>query len=333
LGGSLGFTTAATAASPVGTYPVSAAGLTSADYTITFVPGSLSVEPAGQSIDFDVLPPATYGDSSMTLTATSSAGLPITYTTTGPCSVSGTTLTITGAGTCTVTAHQDGDANHDAATDVSQSFVVAKATPSVTWYDPDNITYGTALSDAQLDALASVAGTYVYGPAAGEVLDAGTHTLVVTFTPTDGANYESVTLTVEITVEPAAQSIDFDALPPATNGDGSIELTATSSAGLPITYTTTGPCSVSGTTLTITGAGTCTVTAHQEGDANHEAAESVTVAFAITQPSIALPNTSALEQQASPPGFTLMIGGLFAFVLAGIVVLPARERRRLNRPR
>ena len=331
LTGVLGFATAATAGSPVGTYPVTASGQTSADYTISYVPGTLTIDPVGQSIDFDVLPPATYGDSSVTLTATSSAGLPITYTTTGPCSVSGTTLTITGAGTCTVTAHQAGDANHDAATDVSQAFVVAKATPSVTWSDPENITYGTALSDTQLDALASVAGTYVYGPAAGEVLDAGTHTLLVTFTPTDGANYESVTLTVEITVEPAAQSIDFDALPPATNGDDPIALTATSSAGLPITYTTTGPCSVSGTTLTITGAGTCTVTAHQDGDANHEAAASVTVTFTITQPSIDLPNTSALEQEASPPGFILIVGGLFAFVLGGIVFLPARERRRFDR--
>ena len=49
-----------------------------------------------------------------------------------------------------------------------------------------------ALSSAQLDATASVAGTFTYTPAAGTVLDAGNgQTLSVTFTPTDTVDYNT----------------------------------------------------------------------------------------------------------------------------------------------
>src|SRR5207302_6077586 len=50
LGGTLTFGTAATAASPVGSYPVTPGGLTSGNYTITFVNGNLSVTPAGLTV-------------------------------------------------------------------------------------------------------------------------------------------------------------------------------------------------------------------------------------------------------------------------------------------
>src|SRR4029079_17520395 len=43
LAGSLVFTTAATAASPVGSYSVIPGGLTSTDYSITFLPGTLRI--------------------------------------------------------------------------------------------------------------------------------------------------------------------------------------------------------------------------------------------------------------------------------------------------
>ena len=74
------------------------------------------------------------------------------------------------------------------------SINVLKATPVITWATPADITYGTALSATQLNATASVPGTFVYTPAAGTVLNAGAaQTLSVTFTPTDAANYNAGT--------------------------------------------------------------------------------------------------------------------------------------------
>jgi hypothetical protein len=287
LGGSLVFVTAATTGSDAGTYPVSVSGLTSANYVFDYVDGTLTVDPASQSITFDPLGSATYGDPSFDLSATSTSGFAVTFTSSGPCSVAGVTVTISGAGSCVITAHQAGDANHDAAPDVPQTLSIAKASPILTWATPADITFGTALGGTQLDASASVAGSYLYSPAAGTVLTAGVHTLNVTFSPTDSANYASVGGTVDITVLPvvvvvlSTQTITFDPLPVATEGDGPITLAATASSGLPVTYTVSGPCSIAGAILTLTGVGTCSVTAHQDGDASWSPAAPVTVSFAI----------------------------------------------------
>jgi MBG domain/Bacterial Ig domain/Calx-beta domain/Beta-propeller repeat len=81
--------------------------------------------------------------------------------------------------------------------------VINKATPAVNWVAPLNITSGTALGAAQLNATAGVPGTFQYTPAAGTVLAPGTHQLSMTFTPTDAANYNGVTKTVQLTVAPA----------------------------------------------------------------------------------------------------------------------------------
>jgi MBG domain (YGX type) len=81
--------------------------------------------------------------------------------------------------------------------------VAPKSTPTIQWATPAAITYGTALGATQLDATSSVAGTFVYSPAAGTVLTAGTQTLKVTFTPTDTAEYNAATASVTLAVNPA----------------------------------------------------------------------------------------------------------------------------------
>src|SRR6185503_7340806 len=89
---------------------------------------------------------------------------------------------------------------------------VVKATPIITWSTPANITYGTALGAAQLNASASVAGTFVYSPAAATVLSAGAgQSLSVTFTPTDTANYLNATGGVSLTVVKATPVITWTA--------------------------------------------------------------------------------------------------------------------------
>ena len=62
------------------------------------------------------------------------------------------------------------------------------------------VTYGTPLSGTQLNATASVAGQFSYTPSSGTVLNAGSQTLNVTFTPNDTAAYDNATATATITV-------------------------------------------------------------------------------------------------------------------------------------
>jgi sugar lactone lactonase YvrE len=55
--------------------------------------------------------------------------------------------------------------------------------PAITWAAPSAVSYGTALSSAQLNATAAVPGTFQYNPPAGTVLGAGTQILTASFTP------------------------------------------------------------------------------------------------------------------------------------------------------
>jgi hypothetical protein len=91
---------------------------------------------------------------------------------------------------------------------VPGTLTVTQASPSITWSTPAAIAYGTALSAVQLNATSGgVAGSFAYSPAAGTVLAAGSHTLSVTFTPTDTVDYSSATSTVQITVNPAVLTV------------------------------------------------------------------------------------------------------------------------------
>jgi hypothetical protein len=80
------------------------------------------------------------------------------------------------------------------------SLVVNKATPTITWPTPAPISQGTPLSATQLNATASVPGTFMFTPAAGTVLPAGTRTLSAVFTPTDAVDYTSAIAQVSILV-------------------------------------------------------------------------------------------------------------------------------------
>jgi hypothetical protein len=73
--------------------------------------------------------------------------------------------------------------------------------PSITWLDPHSISYGTALSAEQLNASSSIPGSFIYGPAAGEVLPAGKHKLSVIFTPKDEEKHAKVQANVTLIVE------------------------------------------------------------------------------------------------------------------------------------
>jgi|GEM_PF-4061909 len=84
----------------------------------------------------------------------------------------------------------------------------AQVTPTITWADPADITYGTLLSSAQLNATASVPGTFAYTPASGSLLPAGNdQTLSVLFTPTDTVTYTTATADVLIDVLKADATI------------------------------------------------------------------------------------------------------------------------------
>jgi len=79
----------------------------------------------------------------------------------------------------------------------------SKKIPVITWVDPVDIYDGTLLSATELNATADVAGTFVYTPAIGTMLNIGANqVLKVIFTPTDAAAIDTVSKKVKINVFP-----------------------------------------------------------------------------------------------------------------------------------
>jgi len=86
---------------------------------------------------------------------------------------------------------------------------LARTTSPITWPTPSAITYPTPLSGAQLNAGATVAGTFVYAPGSGVVLPAGSQTLTAVFTPNDPSNYVLSSSSVQLHVNQATPTITW----------------------------------------------------------------------------------------------------------------------------
>ena len=87
------------------------------------------------------------------------------------------------------------------------------------------------------------------------------------------------------TIVGIAQAITFGALSNRTFGAAPFTVGATASSGLSVSFNsqTTPVCTVSGSTVTLVSAGTCTIQATQAGNANYAAAMPVNQNFQVTQ--------------------------------------------------
>jgi hypothetical protein len=90
--------------------------------------------------------------------------------------------------------------NADGQTAVLTNGFVFVGTPAITWTNPPPITYGNALDASRLNATANVPGTFVYIPPSRAVLNSGSNTLSLLFTPNDTVDYYSATDSVQLVV-------------------------------------------------------------------------------------------------------------------------------------
>lgn len=81
--------------------------------------------------------------------------------------------------------------------------------PEISWATPAAIVYGMPLGSAQLNASANVSGTFTYSPGVGSVLNAGSHSLRATFTPSDTRAYTTATASVTLQVNQAVPAISW----------------------------------------------------------------------------------------------------------------------------
>ncbi len=110
-------------------------------------------------------------------------------------------------------------------------------------------------------------------------VEVGTYNVVATITESGYSGSASGTFTIT----KASQSISFTGIDSRPYSEIPIMLAATSSSGLTVTYlVVSGPATISGDQLTLTGTGTVVVRASQAGNTNYLAAANVDRAFEVT---------------------------------------------------
>lgn len=173
----------------------------------------------------------------------------------------------------------------------SGSFNVSQASQTITFTGlPNAATYTSPNATYALNASASSGLPIAYsvsglGSIQGTTLTiTGAGSVVVTASQTGNTNYKAATpVSLTIKVSQASQTITPASIPTATTyGTGPYTLNATASSGLPVSYSVSGPATLAGTTLTITGAGNVIITETQAGNTNYLAASKVTQAIVVT---------------------------------------------------
>jgi hypothetical protein len=301
--------------SSVGTSPVtSCSGGGSANYSFTYVSGSVSIGQATPVLSWGDVS-KTFGDSAYSISApTASVAGSFSYVSSDASvvSVSGSTVTVAGAGSATITAtFTPSDAtNYVSGGTVSQSVTVAKGAQSALSVTSTSGTYGTAVSLATSGGSTSGTVTYVVADgsasgcaeSSGSLTSTSAGTCSVTATMAGDDDYLSVSSpATTVTFAKASQSITFahPASGGATYGDAPIPVAPTSDSGLTVTLTSsdTSVCSVSGGGVNLVGAGTCTITASQAGDDDYLAATDVVRTFTVAkaaQASLSVTSASSL---------------------------------------
>jgi hypothetical protein len=295
---------------------------------------SFAVSRSAQAIAFTSVPPApaAAGAADYAVAAAATSGLPVAFSldpaSSGICSVSGSAVTLLADGTCTIRADQSGDAAYTAASQVVQSFTIGSGPASTS---PQTISFTTpapaaATTGGSYTPLASassgLAVAYSVAPASGSVCTSsggvvsfvGSGTCTVRADQGGNASYDpapQVSQSFGVSPPPPTpQTIAFTSTAPASAvyGGAPYTVAAAATSGLPVAFSapasSNGVCSVSGSTVSLLGGGTCTIAADQAGNGSYapapQAQQSFTVARAAQTITITSTPPAAVDKHSPP---------------------------------
>jgi hypothetical protein len=292
---------------------------------------AVTVTQASQAITFTSTAPANavYAGSAYTVTATGGgSGNPVTFTidasATAICSISGSTVSFIGVGTCKINANQLGNANYIAAPQAQQSFTVGQASQTITYTStaPANATVGgatyavTATGGASGNSVTFTidsTSTAICSISGATVSFTGVGSCTVDANQAGNTNYLAASqMQQSIAVGKGAQVITFTSTMPtsATVGGATYTVTATASSGLLVTLSldiASSGCTLSGSMVTFTSAGTCKIDADQAGNANYLVAGQLQQSFAVAKASQTITFTSTVPAAATVGGATYTV--------------------------
>ena len=332
----------ATAPTAAGSYAVTAT-ITAANYSGTTTQ-TLVVAKASQTITIAPLPTSVALNTltDVNIAATASSGLPVAFSLdTGSAAgvgLSGATspaslTSLNGrSGTVQLIATQAGNANYAAAPAATANFEVTKVNQKITFAAPADQTFAPARTVAlaattdAADPSLTVSFTVVSGPAtvSGSTLTlTGTGLVVVRASQAGDTTYNAApSVDQSFAVGRSVQTVNFAALSNATYGDPAITLAATTTpAGRPVTYERiSGPATLVGTTLTLTGAGEVTVRASVAGDADYDAATPVTRTFTVAAKALTVSGAVAQNKTYDGTAAAAVTGATLVGVVTGDTV-------------
>lgn len=293
---------------------------------------------ATQTVTFNNPGPQTFG-TAPTFTATSDSGLTPTFTssTTGVCTITSLgAVTFVTAGTCTINADQAGDGSYLPATQVSRSFAVNPILPGaptitgatagenqVTLTLAPSSNGGAAIVSYSLTATPGGATrTCTSSPCVFPGLTSGVaYTFVARATNSVGSSATSAPSAPATPFdpppppepEPVSQAIGgFTANPSAPVFKPGGTFTVSASGGgssapvvIAVAPSSAAVCQISGTSVTMLAAGTCSLTADQAGADRHLAAPTARLEVPIAPATPALSWVEDLVRTFGDPAFEL----------------------------
>ncbi len=238
--------------------------------------------------------------STATVRATTTSGLPVTFTSTTQsiCTVNGGTITGVASGTCTIAANQPGNSQYSAALQVISRITIITKNPQTIGGIGVNPLTPSVGSSATVTATATSGLAVSFSSTTLQTCTLSGNTLhpvavglcMIAVNQVGNARYASAPQKIgSVQINPGHQTIGtLRVIPAKLAAQGVATVSATSPSGLPVTFTSTTPriCTTGGTNgSTITGlaAGSCTITAAQAGNAQWMRAPSVSLTFTVTR--------------------------------------------------
>ncbi|HNU52412.1 MAG TPA: SdrD B-like domain-containing protein [Verrucomicrobiota bacterium] len=233
---------------------------------------AITINRKAQTITFNPVGTLRFGQSAVTLAATASSGLAVTFeVVSGPGTLSGNRLQVTGVGTLRLRANQAGDSVWLPAS-AEQTVEVSKGLATVVLSGLTQVYDGTGKSVTVATVPSGLTVEVAYGGGTELPVNAGSYAVAATVVE---ANWEG-SAAGALTIEKAPQVVTFEPLGSARYGDGPVALTASASSGLAVSFEVVrGAGVLRDGQVEIRGGGSIVVRASQGGNENWAAAAPV----------------------------------------------------------